>query len=1145
MAVANNTVYVGVHRLQDLPAPNMIFAAQQQQVLVPGYHPSHRLPGEVTGQYPNICTVNVHNQIPYQTTSGEQGDTSHTNHTPSSRTPTSWIAKKQEDLLAMFRKLLSNRRTDSYNAEKSVLSVNSLTVTNPMATVADPDQQDLSDLQLDLFDRAPEILDTTGLEEQAATATSPTSPGHAVEMLKLVQMEVGQELRPCTMRQPSTSSVTPQPTELETPSLPAEQLPIQISAEKPAKPECELTTSVDIHPPSDQDEEQPTSLVAADLQLEKTRDTAAILPTLNLMPTHTKQKSQPYPDRHTQPTVVIVEQPPILILQEAQPIAPDGDPPASPNRQPPSNLHRDQSTSPASDDAQSTGKALQTQDTPNITLVPVTPEDTGMVAVLTSGHSSTVLMETTDTNQTIQPSEMNAQPEAVIVEQLVIASKDEQYTNPEGLQSVNPYSPSSGSLDGPPPTGSAPTSPLPSGPPPSPPPPSLPPHTPLPTTPPPVIPDRGLPTNPEIQKLDNTEGTSPVTSHKCKEEVDIERLTEDDIEICQNIDTTEADKLMETGRANSPESPCCDTVFTSCKCLKGGFSRFLSGEDQSLKFTPLLKMAAKKGFAFFIRYISPLQKRYFFLTLGYKLLTLLILVVMFVTSLVRLSNRIHQSKSYGYDVGIAMVSMVASLLDLFDIIQSIATYRHKVRVSVIDLFNWCKRRCSNNSEELMKAEEVEASESEPEQQLADESHSNASRWWQYLSKYSELIILIVTEVLLYTNIILTLFAFICDEAFKSIGENAESFLETLNTWIAFIFGVYIFRPILLGFNVMVVREAIERQNNQLAKLGNQRNFPSWVGKIFNFQVWLVIHITGQSVFHAFLLICIGWKIAQENCHLPQSAQSIMELSCTRPQHFSFFTFYNVLFGIAAPWLSFVAFLLANVSWSKEFYIKLYLDCLLKSAAIQSATRKEIQSAALSWGRSFLKQKLGKSEATEKCKEENEEKVPECLKPAAKYIKQLQDGRRVNHTVCRQLNLFAKTQEHFVQYASQNALVKALHAVVFGPTVLFCTSYFVVFFLHIIFLGCRVDEAGQNICAQFEFSVFKGTVTADTSDYTALVFLSFGFFGITNLQSFAIGIAYTIVIAVTIYTVLLIVAVALLCVCFAGTASNHTNNRRRT
>lgn len=1007
-------------------------------------------------------------------------------------------------------------------------------MTNPLAAVADPDQQDLSDLQLDMFDRAPQILDTTGLEEQAATAPSPTSPGHPVEMLKLVQMEMDQKLRPCTMRQPSTSSVTPQHTELETPSLPAEQPPIIISAEKSASPECELATSVDIHPPSDQDEEQPTSLVAADLQLEKTSDTAAILPTLDLMPTHTKQKSQPYPDRHTQPMVAIVE-PPIIILQEAQSIAPDGDPPASPSRQPPSNLHRDQPTSPVSDDAQSTGKAPQTQDTPNITVVPVTPEDTRVVAVLPTGHSSKVLMEPTDTNQLLQPSEMNAQPEAVIVEQLVIASKGEQYTNPEGLQSVNPDSPSYDSLDRPPPAGSAPTSPLPSGPPPS-----LPPHTPLTSTPPPVIPDKGLPSNPETEQLDNTQGTPPVTPHKCKEEVDIERLTEDDIEICQNIDTTEADILMEAGRANSPERPCCDTVFTSCKCLKGGFSRFLSGEDQSLKFTPLLKMAAKKGFAFFIRYISPLQKRYFFLTLGYKLLTLLILVVMFITSLVRLANRIHQSKSYGYDVGIAMVSTVAFLLELFDIIQSIATYRHKVRVCVIDLFNWCKRHRSNDSEELMEPEEVKASKSDPEQQLADESHSNASRWWHYLSKYSELIILIVTEALLYTNIILTLFAFICDETFKSIGENAESFVETLKTWIAFIFGVYIFRPILLGFNVMVVREAIERQNNQLAKLGNQHNYPSWVGKIFNFQVCLVVHIIGQSVFHAFLLICIGWKIAQENCHLSPCAQSIMELSCTRPQHFSFFTFYNVLFGIAAPWLSFAAFLLANVSWSKEFYIKLYLDCLLKSAAIQSATRKEIQSAFPS----FLKQKLGMSEATEKCKEQNDEKVPEGLKPAANCIKQLQDGRRVNHTVCRQLNLFAKTQEHFVQYASQNALVKALHAVVFGPTVLFCTSYFVIFFLHIIFLGCRVNEAGQNVCARFEFSVFKGTVEADTSDYTALVFLSFGFFGITNLQSFAIGLAYTIVIAVTIYTVLFIAAVALLCVCFAGTASNRTNNRRR-
>lgn len=104
MAVANNTVYVEVHGLQDLPAPNMIFAAQQQQVLMPGYHPSHRLPGEVTGQYPNVCAVNIHNQIPYQTPSGEHGDTSHTNHTPSSRAPTLRIAKIQKDLFANLKK---------------------------------------------------------------------------------------------------------------------------------------------------------------------------------------------------------------------------------------------------------------------------------------------------------------------------------------------------------------------------------------------------------------------------------------------------------------------------------------------------------------------------------------------------------------------------------------------------------------------------------------------------------------------------------------------------------------------------------------------------------------------------------------------------------------------------------------------------------------------------------------------------------------------------------------------------------------------------------------------------------------------------------------------------------------------------------
>ena len=597
--------------------------------------------------------------------------------------------------------------------------------------------------------------------------------------------------------------------------------------------------------------------------------------------------------------------------------------------------------------------------------------------------------------------------------------------------------------------------------------------------------------------------------------MDVENLTDDDINICQNIDTTEAAKLMESGKEASPEKPCCDTVFTSCTCLKGGFSRFLSGEDQSLKFTPLLKIAARKGFWFFMQYISPLQTRYLFGTLAYKLATLVVLLALLITSVVRLSNRIHQSRSYGYDIGIAIVSFVTSCLEILDIIQSIWTYRHKVQAFVNRMVDWCKRQHSNDSQEGTTPSEVNASNSESKQQVADtETNSNASKretyvgiLWHYFIKYSELTILIVTEVLLYTNIILTLFAFICDETFKSIGSNIDSFLEALQSWVGFILGVYIFRPVLLGFNVMVVQEAIERQNIQLVQVGNGRNYhcPSWVGKIFNFQVLLVIHIIGQSIFHAFLLICIGWKIAQENCHLPPSAQSITELSCTRPQHFSWFTFYNVLFGIAAPWLSFLAFLLANVSWSKEYYIKVYLDCLLKSAAIESATKGEIMNLikqkTVNRVKRFLKQKLGTLEATEKSEAQSEEKFCEFRSPATRYIKQLKDGRQLNHRVCQQLNIFAKTQEHLVGYVSQNALVKGLNAVVFGPTALFCTVYFFIFLLHVIFLGCRVNEVGQTICVQFEFSVFRGTVGANSTEYVTLAFLSAGFFGIANLQSF--------------------------------------------
>ena len=1030
MATATNTVYVSEQGLQDLPAPNMIFSTigtQQQQWLAPGYHPC-RLPEEAAGQCTDISTLHVHNEIPSQATSGGPGDTLYTNHAHSCREqPT--VKQRRKNLMAVFKKSLRNK-TASYNAERSVSSVKSLTVTNPMAMVAEADQQDLSDLQLHLFERAPQMPDTSGFQQHTATAPTPTSPVKPVEMLQMAQMEMNQEPGPYPMRQTSTSPPRPQPTELDAPPLPiiVEQ-PISTLAEEPAEPEGEPSASL---ASSDLDREQPTSPGDDDLQLEVT------------------------------------------------------------------------------------DKALETSP-------PAVPLE--------------------DTRNGCP--EMNAQPMVVVVEQLATSSKEE-HTNPDRLQP---------SVDTPPPNSPPPASPSPAGPPPDSPPPASPspagppPDSPPPYTPPPDSPDRELPTSPDIEQLDNPDETPPGAGQKCKEKVDIESLTDGDIEICHDIDTTEAEKLIESGEADSPERPCCDTVFASCTCLKGGFSRFLSGQDQNLNFTPLLKVAAKKGFKFFMRYISPLQTKYLLGTLIYKIITLIILLVMFITSLVRLSNRIHQSKSYGYDVGIALVSTVAFFLDLFDIIQSIATYRHKVRDFMNNLVNWCKQCHSKESQEQTNPSPVTASKSESEDPVADESHPNASTCWHYFSKYSELIILLVTEALLYTNIILTLFAFICDETFKSISDDAESFIETLKSWIVFILGIYIFRPILLGFNVMVVREAIQRQDSQLAKGKSQQSYcPSSVGKLFNFQVWLVIHIIGQSVFHAFLLICIGWKIAQENCHLPPSAQSIKELSCTRPQHFSFFTFYNVLFGIAAPWLSFVAFLFANVPWSKEFYIKLYLDCLLKSVAIQSATKEEVKglakTTAKNCAKKILKQMMGMSEATEKSEEHTKQKLSAMRTPAADYIKQLKDGRQLNPTAHQQFNIFAKTQEHFARYASHNPLVKGLHAVAFGPTALCCTIYFVIFFLHIIFLGCRVDEAGQNVCGRFEFSVFKGTVEPDSSDYGALVFFSFVFFGITNLQSFGIGFGYTIVIVVIVYTILLILAITLLFVCFAGAGRNNTNNRRR-
>ena len=676
---------------------------------------------------------------------------------------------------------------------------------------------------------------------------------------------------------------------------------------------------------------------------------------------------------------------------------------------------------------------------------------------------------------------------------------------------------------------------------------------------PPTSPDGQPPTSPDGQPPDSPDGLPPANqteeeptsnpsavTQKLKEEVYIEDLTDDDIMICLNIDTTEADKLIESGEDASPDTPCCDAVFASCSCLQGGFSRFLSGQDQNSKFTPLLKTAAKRGVGFFMRYISPLQTKYLIGTLIYKLITLIILLVLFITSWHRLANRVSQSKSFGYDIGIALVSTVTFVLDLYDIIQSIVTHRHNLKALVVDLVCWCKKRChSNASQDGANQSQVNNSQSNSKQQSAEQSNTEKTwlgRMWALFTKYLEVIILIVTEVLLYTEIILTLFAFICDETFKSISDNADSFTETLHSWLAFIFLVYIFRPAVLAFNVLVVREAIQRQNKRLKNRGSNQCCPSWLDRVFNFQVWLIINIIGQSFFHAFLLICIGWKIAQENCHLPPSAQSMQDLRCTRPEHFSFFTFYNVLFGIAGPWLSFAAFLFANVSWSKEFYIKLYLDCLLKSAAIASATKDELKSLMKQKVATQVKKLLNKMiEDTDSFQEEEEEIQVgrEFFKPADSYLQDREEGR-YKHKASRLLNVFTKTQSHLADYASVNPVLKGLHSAAFGPTALFCMLYFVAFILHIAFLACRLDAAGQTVCSQFELSVF-GTSTSG-SEYSTLAFLSIVFFDIANLQSFAIGLAYSIVFTIIVVIILLIIAISVMA-CLCSMTGSSSNQRR--
>ena len=683
---------------------------------------------------------------------------------------------------------------------------------------------------------------------------------------------------------------------------------------------------------------------------------------------------------------------------------------------------------------------------------------------------------------------------------------------------------------------------------------------------PPTSPDGQPPTSPDGQPPASPDGQPPANqteeeptsnpsavTQKLKEEVYIEDLTDDDIMICLNIDTTEADKLIESGEDASPDTPCCDAVFASCSCLQGGFSRFLSGQDQNSKFTPLLKTAAKRGVGFFMRYISPLQTKYLIGTLIYKLITLIILLVLFITSWHRLANRVSQSKSFGYDIGIALVSTVTFVLDLYDIIQSIVTHRHNLKALVVDLVCWCKKRChSNASQDGVNQSQVNNSQSNSKQQSAEQSNMEKTwlgRMWALFTKYLEVIILIVTEVLLYTEIILTLFAFICDETFKSISDNADSFTETLHSWLAFIFLVYIFRPAVLAFNVLVVREAIERQNKRLAMKTSGSNLccPSWLDRVFNFQVWLIIHIIGQSFFHAFLLICIGWKIAQENCHLPPSAQSIQDLRCTRPEHFSFFTFYNVLFGIAGPWLSFAAFLFANVSWSKEFYIKLYLDCLLKSAAIASATKDELKSLMKQKVATQVKKLLNKMIKDTDSFQEEEEEIQvgrEFLKPADSYLQGREEGR-YKHKASRLLNVFTKTQSHLVDYASVNPVLKGLHSAAFGPTALFCMLYFVVFILHLAFLACRLDATGQTVYSQFEFSVFTGTFGTSTSnsEYSTLSFLSIVFFGITNLQSLAIGLAYSTIFVIIVITILMIIVITVTIACICSMTGSSSNQRR--
>ena len=632
----------------------------------------------------------------------------------------------------------------------------------------------------------------------------------------------------------------------------------------------------------------------------------------------------------------------------------------------------------------------------------------------------------------------------------------------------------------------------------------------------------------------------------------IENMTEEDFEDYYNLNLHE--EIGELGESVNKKS-CCNSLIKTysrlccCTCLGdvdqpnsivAKASLCMSCQNTDPNYTPLLQIAAKKGAKLFVKYLKrifakelleSIFAKKLLLKYIFKLTLFVYLLAETIISCIDIAEDVQNSKSVGFDVAIFIVSLLGAIIETLDLSVSFWEDRMKIKTKCCtkkkskDALSEAEKGVSkDNNDSMENKEEVEVE--------TDKAKGCCCTSWLYFCKYSEITVVFVAEVFLYAEIILNLFTFICDETFKSFrGINVDghgSFSFTFGL-LTFVITVYLFRPLVLGYQILVLHRQQQKERAQIKTFSCL--IPEKFKKVLNFQVWLIIHIFGMIFFHAFLLLTIGWKIAYENCDYPPGATGYLDLSCSRPAFFSFFTFYNILYGIAAPWLSFFGFLIANISWTREFSIKLYINSLLKSKEIATEFAKDTAVRTFKKGKKGFKTlvKFLKKRRKKDKKQKRKEKEDEILKEFLKEEKENNESKK--KVIIEYLNKFLPD---FKAYEEQNLCKKAWTAVLYGPTILYCVVYVLLFIINLVFLGCRVDSStGENVCSgNSSISIFdSSSVTSAATEFGVIVFCAVILFNCVNVQSFGIGIGWIIVLTI-IFGITVTVAITIISIlCF--------------